>query len=1107
MADANYDIVARCGELRSDKSLKHIYELTVSYGDAVAAVWLENGEEKHITYAQYEDMTRAYAAFLRSALGEEKQGAYVAISMDTCKEWFPTYWGLVQAGYNVLLLDASLSDEMTLYMLRQAGAVGIVSPKTRKLADNICQVPTKELFAAPAAAQDFQPRYADSTAICTSGTTSTSRIFVYNGAAIAEQVLSSELVYNAQRRALDNRALRSLAFLPFHHVLGFMACLMWSCFTGYVNVYLKERTPQCIMETCQKCGVELLITVPLLANNLCTTLHKKLAKQGALKRAAFQTLKGVSLAAQSVAPNAGQKLAQKVLFAGVEKQMLGDKISCIILGGSHAPSEHVRMLNALGYFTLCGFGMTETAITSFEMADNLHKRTSGSVGKPLSNVEYRLQAGDKSGKRGEMLIRGASIHSGRLVDGKLLPPELLEGGWYPTGDIVRLEKGGRMFVEGRCKDIIVNESGENVYPDELEDAFSTLKGVERFTVLGVKKPGKHQKYEDITLALNVGQHYRDEAYLEELVGQIRALNQKLPTIKRLTRVVVTAEPLPLVNGIKVKRLQLKSQLEEGKIAYRDLRLTAEKKASAPVQEPSVVAKEVGPKDLQMEEIKQKVRGLYAEALDVPADGIDENANFIDDLGGDSLQVLSISLKVEELFNIVIPVEEYGRCTTISDMSALLYEKINGTAKYENQGDRAPEEEIVPITRFEDSPEFKAFDARQKALMADGDNPYFVAHDSPLLDTSLMAGDEVVNFGSYNYVGMSGRKEVKEAAKAAIDKYGTSASGSRLLAGEKTLHKELEKAIADWKHTETSLVLVGGHSTNVTIVGNFCGKNDLIVYDALAHNSIEQGCRLSRATSRPFPHNDPTALESILRMQRSKFEKVLIVIEGAYSMDGDIANVPAFVALKKKYGCFLMVDEAHSACVIGKTGRGVDEYFDLDPYDIDIKMGTLSKGLGTCGGYLAGPRCIIDYLRYNLPGFVFSVGISPALAAGSLEALNQLQHNPQIMQDMKRNIQCFVSEAKKRHLDICLAGETAIIPVLVGKDEDAFLLSNELRKVGVFVPPAVYPAVPKNKARLRYCVISEHKPEQIVSALDKLLQTAARLGIALPQREYSPEEMA
>lgn len=194
----------------------------------------------------------------------------------------------------------------------------------------------------------------------------------------------------------------------------------------------------------------------------------------------------------------------------------------------------------------------------------------------------------------------------------------------------------------------------------------------------------------------------------------------------------------------------------------------------------------------------------------------------------------------------------------------------------------------------------------------------------------------------------------------------------------------------------------------------------------------------------------------------------------------------------------MIDEAHSACVLGKTGGGVDEYFNLAGDDIDIKMGTLSKGLGTCGGYLAGRRSLIEYLRYNLPGFVFSVGISPPLAAATLEAIRLLQEDSSIMEDLHRNIRCFREEAKKRRFNICLAGETAILPILVGRDEDAFALSMALLERGVFAPSAVYPAVPRGKARLRFCVVSDHKPEQIVKALDTLQETAAELGIRLPE---------
>lgn len=196
----------------------------------------------------------------------------------------------------------------------------------------------------------------------------------------------------------------------------------------------------------------------------------------------------------------------------------------------------------------------------------------------------------------------------------------------------------------------------------------------------------------------------------------------------------------------------------------------------------------------------------------------------------------------------------------------------------------------------------------------------------------------------------------------------------------------------------------------------------------------------------------------------------------------------------------MVDEAHSSCVLGETGGGVDEYFHLAPDDIDLKYGTLSKGLGTCGGYIAGKKSLVEYLRYNLPGFVFSVGLSPALAAGSLEAVRLLRNEPSIMKRLHDNIDFFATEARKRHLNIGLAGKSAILPVLVGKDEDAVALSNELLRRGVSVPPALYPAVPKNKARLRFDVISEHKPEQITYALDTLLKAAEDLGIKITDIE-------
>lgn len=1094
------NIEERSEVLQRDKTFENLFRLTCDYGERIAARYLSGDEEKSISFVEYEELSYAYGARLREIIGLNKKGGFVAIQMDTCPEWFPVFWGCIAAGYNAILLDFNLSDAATDYMLRQAGAVAIISNKRRLLHDDIQQIPAQELFAAKKA-HDFTPSFACHVALCTSGTTDTSRIYVYDQRAVCEQVLNSVLLYKENKRIIADEPLRSLAFLPYHHVFGFMVCLLWIHFIGYESIYLKDRSPKTIQETAQRFHVNHLMAVPILANNLSNGLQKKVAQQNRYKQIGFKLLRSSSLALQTLAPSMGIDFARKYLFRSVDNRLLGTDIRCIILGGSHTPVRHMRTLSALGYYTVAGFGMTETAITSVETSNNIVRRTSGSVGRPFTTVEYKVIPDGKRKNRGEMLIRGSSLHTGRLVDGKLLPPFLDEEGWYHTGDVVRLGKSGRMYVEGRCKDVIINESGENVYPDEIEDVFSALENVDQFCVLGLRPIEKTRKisvfkdkstgYEDIALVLSVGAHFTDESYLEALARSIRQINLRLPAIKRVTRVIVTNQPFAVVNGIKVKRLALKKSLEEGSIKTRDLSLNTQADETLEHRQSDEAENKMN--STKFEDIKKQVRHVFALALEIEENQLTDTAHFIDDLGGDSLQVLGMALKIEEEFSVIIPTEEYGRCTTINDLSRLLYEKLTG----EHDEKDLPDEQVTPICRFEDTPEYHAFKKRQDELIGSGENPYFVCHDSPLTDTSVMAGERVLNFGSYNYVGMSGRKETMEAAKAAIDKFGTSASGSRLLAGEKTLYQELEAEIASWKHTETALVLVGGHSTNVTCVGNFCGKKDLIVYDAIAHNSIEQGCRLSQATAKPFPHNDTTALESILRTHRNKFEKVLIVIEGAYSMDGDIAPVPEIVRLKKKYGCFLMVDEAHSTCVIGRTGGGVDEYFALSPNDIDIKMGTLSKGLGTCGGYLAGSHAIIDYMRYNLPGFVFSVGISPPLAAATLCAIRLLRSDPSIMDNLRRNIECFIQEAHKRNMNTCLAGKTAIVPVLIGKDEDAFLLSNMMRKKGVFVPPAVYPAVPKNKARLRFCVTSEHKPEQIVQALDVLKECAHEAGLKLP----------
>ncbi len=1077
----------RSERLQQDMTLRGLYDILFENEDAPQALFLDQDQQKKVvTYGECRARALAAARTLRA--DGAQPGGYIALQLDTCPEWFALYWGIILSGANALLLDPSHSDDMTKYLMRQAGATALIGEKKREKLTGVRQYTKDELISAPPAG-DYKPLFGTKTALCTSGTTQTSRVFVYDEKALCSQLLNSMLLHRANRRIIDSEGIRNLVFLPNHHVFGFLVCMLWMSFIGGDNIYLRDRSPQTILQTARVFEPTMLITVPLLLNNLCAGIRRNMEANPDQASAMAKALSR-SEAEQKKNPERGLSLAETRLFEQQLRQLLGVKLRCVIIGGAFAPRENLELFNGLGYYTVCGFGMTETGVTSVESGMGWDDRLSGSVGKPFDSAEYRVSSPDENGV-GELLIRGSTLHSGRLENGQEYPPLLDENGFFHTGDLVSLRDDGRLTIVGRVKDLIINESGENVYPDELEAQFVPPPQVDQYTVLGLPMEGeKKGPYEHIALVMHLQQN-TDPLPDAEIWAAVARLNSRFPAMKQISRVLVTEPSLPLSSSLKVKRAALRQGLSDGSIPFRLVEKSGE--GPRPVKKKPLPARE---------DIAQKVTALYAEVLQLPQDQIDPDASFLEDLKGDSLSLITMTVKAEELFGVIIPEDLYGECTSVNTTAKLIERLLKG-----EEAESAPKEraQVVPIIRFEDTPEYKAFEKRQKALMeSEEDNPYFVAHDSPLTDTSLMDGQRVVNFGSYNYVGMSGRRETMEAAKAAIDRYGTSASGSRLLAGEKTLHKELEAALAEWKHAESALVLVGGHSTNVTIVGNFCTKGDLILYDAIDHNSIMEGIRLSDAEALPFPHNDTVSLERLLKLHRDHYAKVLIVVEGVYSMDGDIAPIPEYVRIKKEYGCFLMVDEAHSACVIGEHGGGVDEYFGLLPDDIDIKMGTLSKGLGTCGGYLAGKRSLIEYLHYNLPGFVFSVGMSPPLAAASLCAIRLLRSDPSIMENMRRNIACFTREAQKHRFDIGRAGKTAIFPVLVGRDEDAFLLSNRMRKAGVFVPPAVFPAVPRGRALLRFCVTSCHHEQQIADALDALENCAKECGIDLPRTAPAAE---
>jgi 8-amino-7-oxononanoate synthase len=372
------------------------------------------------------------------------------------------------------------------------------------------------------------------------------------------------------------------------------------------------------------------------------------------------------------------------------------------------------------------------------------------------------------------------------------------------------------------------------------------------------------------------------------------------------------------------------------------------------------------------------------------------------------------------------------------------------------------------------------------------NPFFRVHDGLAGATTVIDGHTFTNFSSYNYLGLGGHPEVNAAAKAAIDRYGTSASASRLVSGERPIHGELERALADVHGVDDCVVFVSGHATNVSTIGHLFGPKDLIVHDALIHNSALLGSQLSGARRIPFAHNDWEALDQLLTQCRLQYERVLIVVEGLYSMDGDVPDLPRFVDIKRRHRAFLMVDEAHSFGILGSRGLGIQEHFGLRGSDVDIWMGTLSKTLASCGGYVAGESALVEHLKCAAPGFVYSVGMPPPAAAAALAALRVLQAEPQRPKTLRARGRQFLDMARELGLDTGLSIGLSVIPAITHSSLKAARLSEALFRRKINVQPIVYPGVQERAARLRFFISSEHTEAQIQTTVEALAEEMRRL---------------
>jgi 8-amino-7-oxononanoate synthase len=370
------------------------------------------------------------------------------------------------------------------------------------------------------------------------------------------------------------------------------------------------------------------------------------------------------------------------------------------------------------------------------------------------------------------------------------------------------------------------------------------------------------------------------------------------------------------------------------------------------------------------------------------------------------------------------------------------------------------------------------------------SPYFHSHEGIAGAHTRIAGRDLINFSSYNYIGLNGDPRVHAAATGAIARYGVSASASRYVSGERPVHAALETLLARHYGVDDAVTMVSGHATNVTTIGHLMGAGDLILHDTLVHNSAAEGMRLSGARRLAFPHNDAAAAAALLAAERGRHNRALILIEGHYSMDGTVPDLAAFVALARAHDAWLMVDEAHSLGVLGATGRGLAEAQGVDPRGVDIWMGTLSKSLASTGGYIAGSHALVDMLRHTAPGFVYSVGLPPALAAAAETALRLLHAEPWRVTRLQDNARRFRDLARGAGFDAGQSAGFGIVPIMLGDSLTAMRVAASLVARGINVQPIAFPVVPEGQARLRFFLSSEHSDQDIDRTVEAL-RAAAR----------------
>ena len=631
--------------MQGSRSFKDIYELIIKRNaKAKYAIFVnDNSKIANYSYKKMDKNVKTFAKYISSNVPNENKGKIIGLKVVNSPHWGEAFYAILMAGFKVLLIDAKASVNGTNNLLKQTSAVALVCDDTNtyeiKKLSMIHLLEEKEELA--------NPSWENEVIFCSSGTTGDVKMMVYNGENLCHQICASINMPKETKDLMYPKnmgKLKILAMVPFHHIFGFVAVFLWFTFYGKILVFPASNTPGDLQYICQKTGVTHVFSVPLLWDSTARSLMRKAEMAGPDRQQLLSKMMDYNLGkiSKEEAGLAGSSIARKK----VQGAIFGSKVRYCISGGGFLSTETLNTINGIGYNLYNGYGMTELGVTSVELSPDVNVRLQGSIGHPLNGVEYKIL------ESGELVVKSPITHIREIIGGKEQPATLDEEGYFHTGDIASMDERGEYHLRGRIKDVIVNADGENIFPDELEIYFKDLPHMNHLSVLGIAK--KNSKDEDVVLVLELDNQVTDED-IENIKTQVKEI--KLPHGVKISNVYLSKGKLPLANNMKVKRFVIKKAIEANTGEY----LPIEKKDQVSTFEgftPEVV-----------EKILEPMRELFSKVLILPKFKIADDANWINDLGGDSMSYVELVKDAQEYFDIEFPQETLGVMATVNDFTA------------------------------------------------------------------------------------------------------------------------------------------------------------------------------------------------------------------------------------------------------------------------------------------------------------------------------------------------------------------------------------------------------------------------------------------------------